>query len=252
MINQTVSIIIITYNNADTIKRCLSSIKKQMGVKLEIILVDNASTDQTVSILKKDSNLKIIIRNENGGFAKAANEGVKIATGFYILFLNPDTELEQTAIAELIQVIQKDRKIAMVGGKFISPIGNPMVSFGNFPSLLTEFFQKIRLHKIFPVGRYIVPSLFSQGLFNKSHQVDWVSGGFCLIKKDIFEEVGGFDENYFLYIEDIDLAKRIKDKGYKIVFCSQAKAVHHQYRSSSEVAKKYEKVGLKYYKEKYM
>lgn len=243
-----VSAIIVTYNNAKTIEFCLSSLQKQSGnFELEITVVDNNSNDETIYKIEKFKISHLIKNHENLGFGKAINLGAKIASGEYLLLLNPDAELKEEALAKLLSVINSDEKNAMVGGKFISRKGKAMVSFGNFPSWWTEFFQKTRLAKLFPVGRYINPTIFSKKLFNTLHQVDWISGGFCLISKSIFEQVDGFDKNYFLYLEDVDLAKKIKERGYKIVFTPNALAIHHQERSSSDRAIKYEKESLKYY-----
>jgi len=243
-----VSAIIVTYNNAKTIEFCLSSLQKQSGnFELEIIVVDNNSNNETIYKIEKFKISHLIRNQENLGFGKAINLGVKIASGEYLLLLNPDAELKEEALAKLLEKIKSDEKIAMVGGKFISRIGEAMVSFGNFPNFWTEFFQKTRLAKLFPIGRYICPTIFSKKLFNTFHQVDWVSGGFCLIRKDIFERISGFDEKYFLYLEDIDLAKKVKEQGYKIVFTPNALAIHHQERSGSASARIYEKESLRYY-----
>lgn len=249
--DKQVSIIIVTYNNTQTIEPCLASIKNQKKVEYQIIVVDNNSADDTVNKIKKYNLDCLVERKTNSGFAKAANDGARVASSSYLLFLNPDAELKDNAIWELLKTAEEDSQVGLVGGKFLSQKGKPMVSFGHFPSRKTEFFQKTRLAKIFPAGRYIPYTLFSKHLFKRSHRVDWVSGGFCLVRKDVFQEVGGFDENFFLYLEDVDLAKKIKERGYRIVFCSTAEAIHHQHRSSSEISKKYEKESLQCYQKKW-
>lgn len=249
--DKLISIIIITYNHSSSIERCLASVKNQEGVKAELIVIDNASSDSTSAKVKNYNPDYLIERKTNSGFAKAANEGVKLSQTDYLLFLNPDAELKEQAIQNLVNELEKDNKIAMVGGKFISNEGKPMVSFGNFPSFRTEIVQKLKLHKLFPWARYITPSLFSRNLFNKIHAVDWVSGGFCLVRKKTFQEIGGFDENYFVYLEDVDLAKRFKQRGYQINFSPNAVAIHHQRKRASELEKKYEKESLDYYRRKF-
>lgn len=242
-----ISVIIVTYNNAETIADCLESlIKQNIASAMEIIVIDNYSTDGTVDLLKRE-NIKIIKNKVNLGFAKAVNQGAIQASGQYLFLLNPDVILAKEALSELIKVINSNEKIAMVGGKFINEKGKLLVSFGNFPSVKTEFVQKLKLYKIFPWGRYIESTFTSNKLFKTIHQVDWASGGFCLIKKDVFQTLGGFDENFFLYLEDVDLAKRIHELGYQIYFCPMAEAVHRQSRSNSGLAKKYEQESLKYY-----
>lgn len=249
--NKAVSIIIVTYNNTQTIEQCLQSIQNQKEVHYQLIIVDNASSDDTVSQAKKFSPDYLLERKANSGFATAVNEGVKIAANPYLLVLNPDAELKENAIGELIREMERNNQTAIVGGKFVSKDNQPMVSFGNFPSSKTEIIQKFKLHKIVPWGRYIIPTPLSKPLFNKTHKVDWVTGGFCLVRKTAFQEVGGFDENYFLYLEDIDLAKRITDQGYQVIFTPKAQAVHHQHRSASDQAKQYEKESLDYYRNKF-
>ena len=229
----------------------MRSIKNQKKVPFQLIVVDNASSDDTVSKIKRFNPDYLLERKTNSGFSTAANEGAKLAVSSIILFLNPDAELKENAVVELIKAIERDSQTAMAGGKFVSKDNKVMVSFGNFPSFKTEIIQKLKLHKALPWGRYVIPSFLSKHLFQKTRQVDWVSGGFCLVRKTIFQEVNGFDENYFLYLEDIDLAKRITDQGYKIIFAPLAQAIHHQYRSASETARKYEKDSLDYYRKKF-
>ncbi|PIY95965.1 MAG: hypothetical protein COY66_05515 [Candidatus Kerfeldbacteria bacterium CG_4_10_14_0_8_um_filter_42_10] len=248
---KSISIIIVTYNSARTVEKCLISIKAQQEVYAQTIVVDNASSDATVDKVSKLNPDYLIKRKTNGGFAMAANEGAKIATNHYLLFLNPDAELKEKAIWELVREMERDDQIALVGGKFVSKDGQPMVSFGNFPSVKTEIIQKLKLHKILPWSRYVAPSFLSKRLFQKTHPVDWVSGGFCLVRKSAFDEIKGFDENYFLYLEDIDLSKRIHNLGCQIIFCPKAVAVHHQRLSASEEERKYEKESLEYYRNKF-
>lgn len=246
-----ISAIIVIYNNAETIADCLDSlIKQNINSGIEIIIIDNNSNDNTVDLMNR-KNIKIIKNKVNLGFAKAVNQAAKQASGQYLFLINPDAVLRGEALQELINVLNQNEKTAMVGGMFIDKKGKPMVCFGNFPSGKVELVQKFKLNKIFPWGRYIEPTFFSKKLFKTTHRVDWVSGGFCLIKKEIFEALGGFDENFFLYLEDVDLARRMQNSGYLIYFCPSAVAVHNQNRSNSRFAKKYEQESLKYYRKKH-
>jgi len=247
-----ISAIVVTFNNEDTIKKCLQALIGQTGeFNLEIIVIDNNSTDKTAELVKADQ-IKLIENQDNIGFGRAINQAAETTHGQYLFLINPDAELvNEKAVDNLLKASMSIDNIGMAGGKFINRQGRPMVSFGNFPTGKTRLVQKFKLHKIFPWGSYIEPTIFSQKLFIKKHLVDWVSGGFCLISKKLFDQLKGFDEKYFMYLEDVDLAKRAALAGWRTVFEPKALAYHDQTRSSSRQAKKLVADSLKHYKKKF-
>lgn len=233
------SIIIVNFKTKDLLRECLDSIQEDF--KYEIIVIDNNSQDGSVGMLKKNYELritnyelKIIENKENQGFAKAVNQGFKIVQGEYIVLLNPDTRIKKGDLKECLSHLEENSKIGILGCQLINTDGSIQASFGNFPSLITEFFQAFFLFKFFPFGRFIPFSFLSKHLFKKPHLVDWVGGGFMLFRKKVLDKIGGLDENFFMYFEDIDFCQRAKRAGWKIIYWPEIKILHHHMQSAKK------------------
>jgi len=218
------SIIIISYNTAEITKNCLESVVKSIENKInyEIILVDNASSDKTISLLTdyglRITNLKLIKNDKNLGFAKANNQGVKVAKGKYILFLNSDIVVLEDAIAKLLDFFKtKENTIHFLGGKLLNKNLSPQPSCGPFYTLPVVF------GALFLRGDYWGLTRSSP---NKVKEVDWVSGACILTKKEHFDKIGGFDEKIFMYMDEIDLLYRAKKQEFKVYFYPESRFIH--------------------------
>jgi len=216
------SIIIVSYNTCDITLDCIKSIFLDKGLKnipFEIIVVDNNSQDNSVKELKKfGSKITLIANKENTGFGKANNQGVKIAKGNYILLLNSDTIILHSAISQSLdwlcshpecstctaQLLNKDKSIQASGG-FFPNLANVLtwcLSLDDLP-LINKIIKPLHPH---------TPTFYTKDKFYlQDHQQDWVTGAFMLIRKKLFDKVGGFDENYFMYGEEVELSYRIKN-----------------------------------------
>lgn len=230
------SIIIVTYNSEKLIKPCLDSIFKTItGLDFEIIIIDNNSQDQTVSLIeKKFPQVHLIQNKENVGFAQAVNQGIRKAQGNFILLLNPDMRVLDRAVNKSLEFLIKNSQVGILGCQLLYPDGKIQTSFGRFPSLLTEFLQATFLYKVLPFGRFIPYNFLTRRRFKKTHQVDWLGGGFMMIKKEVIEKIGFLDENYFLYLEDIDFCFRAKKAGFKIYYFPEAKVIHYHMVSTQK------------------
>ena len=220
------SIIIISYNTAPITKNCLDSIKKSLeksSIGYEIIVVDNASTDQsiqTLQILKRShlTTLQLIMNNKNVGFARANNQAVQIAQGQYLLFLNSDTVVLNDAIETLLKVYkQNENNIQFLGGKLFNKDNTPQPSAGPFYTLPVVF------GALFLRGDYWGLTRYSP---DKLTEVNWISGACILTKKEYFQKIGGFDEDIFMYMDEIDLLYRAKKAGYRVWFTPLARFIH--------------------------
>lgn len=209
-------IIIVNWNNADVILDCLRSIRVA-GFISSVVIVDNASSDSSIEQIKKEyPKIHIIQNNENLGYTGGNNRGIKylLDSGTkYIFILNPDTEIEKDTIEKLIEVLQKDKKTGIAGPKIFDHEG-----------------------KIWSCGGIIDKKRFSGGLiglgekdrgqYNKVRDVDYVPGTAIMVKREVFGEIGLFDENYFAYYEDVELCRRAKQNKFKIIFVPNAVICH--------------------------
>lgn len=221
-----VSIIILTYNSSDYIGQLLTSIKNnhKSNDDFEVITVDNSSTDDTLVKLKPFENEITIKKNEkNLGFAGGINTGAKIAKGEYLLFINPDSVFEKGNINDLVSVFDKFEKVGIVGGKLIEKNGKAEKSAGRFFGLFEILLMSLGLDELFGIR-------FSP---NQITRVDFVSGGFMMVKKEVFKKLNGFDENFFMYMEDMDFCVRAKKMGFLTYFTPDAVIEHASHGSSS-------------------
>lgn len=215
------SVIIVSYNSGKFIKKCVNSVLKNLPDDGEIIVIDNASTDKTLEILSK---CKVIESKINLGFSKGNNEAVKEAKGEYLFFLNPDTEIPSQAgddknfFSELINFYEQNPDAGIVGPKLVMENGRVQPSVRKLPSVWGAF-QEYILGIKNSYEQY-VPEGF------KPVEVEMVYGAAMLIKKDLFEKLRGFDEKFFLYYEDADLCKRVRNLGKKIYYFPKVSIKH--------------------------
>lgn len=258
------SIIVVTYNSEKLISPCLESISKTTSnLDLEIIIIDNNSIDKSGDAVKDyiiknpsfGSKIRLFKNKKNIGFARAVNQGIRLSNGKFILLLNPDMRVLNKTITSSLEFLEKNRKAGILGGQFLYPeTFKIQSSFGNFPSLDTELCYAFGLHKIFSCGRFIVKNIFSSSRFKKTYKVDWVSGGFMMIRKNVLEKIGLLDENFFMYLEDIDFCYRAKQAGFGAYYFPIAQVIHHHMASSKRDLSKpiiYEARSLLYYFKKY-
>ena len=232
------SIIIVSYNCKNFLINCLNSIKKwSSNYKIEIIIVDNNSKDDTVEAIKKlrIRNLRIIKNYHNYGFSKAANKGVKNSLGERVLLLNPDTIILRDAINKLMAFAINEKKNGIIGGKLFEFNQSEIQrSYYNKISFFTSLFEFTNLKKLFPNNIYHKRFFYIGLNENKIRSVYGVSGGFMLINKEVFDQIGFFDENFFLYLEDIDFCCRAKDRKIEILYYPKATIKHFGGASSKK------------------
>lgn len=229
-----VSVIIVNYNTCQLLKQCLSSlIEKTLGLKYEVIVVDNASSDDSVQLVQRFFPEVIFIKNkENIGFGRANNQGAVLAKGKYLFILNTDTLLINNAIKILFDFMEEEdnQNIGACGGNLFKIDNSPNFSYSlNFPSLLSIFCY-----------RGHIPFFINNESFNKTGEIKDVAiiiGADLFIREKIFNEIKGFDPSIFMYIEDGELLYRLKKMNSRVVSNPDAKIMHLQGSSSSTFAK---------------
>ena len=235
-----ISIIIVNWNTKDLLRDCLQSIFDYAhGFSFEVIVVDNASQDDSCQMVKSQYPECVLIESkENLGFVKANNLALGRAKGRYIFYLNPDTRLLSNSIFAMKKILDNDSAIGAVGCKLIYPTGETQyVCARTFPTPLNQFFFLSLLNRIFPRSKFFSSVELGFWDHNDSRYIDCLSGACILARHDIIATLGGFDENIFMYAEDVDLCYRIKQLGYKIYYLADHRIVHFSGASSKQ--KKY-------------
>ena len=223
------SVIIVSYNSMELLENCLFSVQRAMQeIHGEIIIIDNNSKDGIKEYLpSKFPGVKFIFNNENLGFAKACNKGFKISSGDYILFLNPDTVLSETCLADCITFFKTYADAGAVGVKMRDEKGKFLKeSKRGLPSPSASFYKLFGLTAIFPGSKKIAKYYQGHLPENENNPVDVLSGAFMMIKRSVFEKVNGFDERFFMYGEDIDLSLRISQLGYINYYLGKISITH--------------------------
>lgn len=226
-----VSVIIVNYNVRAFLENSLNSVMKALaGIDGEIIVVDNASDDGSIEMVRqKFPQVKLIVNDNNVGFAAANNAGIRIAKGDYLLLLNPDTILQENTITIMLNFLESNKDVGLAGCKILNPDGTLQLACRrSFPTPWVAFTKIIGLSALFPkiplFGKYNLEYLAP----DKSYEVDAVSGSFMFLQRKVAEEVGGLDEQFFMYGEDLDWCYRIKKAGWKIFYVHKTQVIHYK------------------------
>lgn len=220
-----ISVIILSYNTQDITLKCLDHLYKSKDVELEVIVIDNASSDNSVKAIKKEfPQVKLIANKENVGFAAGNNQGMKLAKGETILLLNSDCFVQTETLATCTKFLNQ---FDVLGCKLLNKDGSIQPSWGYFPSLW-RIVMLMSLVDNFPLLRKFIRSIHVRDISRYRHtqEVDWVTGAFILLKAQVFKKVGGIDEKYFMYGEEMEWMYRIKKQGFKIGYVPDAQATH--------------------------
>lgn len=224
------SFIIINYNLAKEIEDCLESllliVDSLKDFKCEIIIVDNNSPDKKLSEIEKKferDNINFFYLDENVGFGKGCNFGFSKAYGEYICFLNPDTIIKEDIFLPIIDLFKSDKSIGIIGPKQQTRAPFFDFSAGFYPNILFELFN------LFGVGVFFegfIVFILTKIKNNKILRVDWILGASIFIRAELFDSINGFDKDYFMFYEEVDLCKRVSNKGYKIIYYPKY-SIHH-------------------------
>jgi GT2 family glycosyltransferase len=220
-----VSVIIVSWNVSDLLDVTLATIKKYTtSCTYEVIVVDNASVDDSVAMVeKKYPWVQLINPGENLGFGKANNLGLSKALGKYILYLNPDIELIEDAIGPMLEFLEKNPQDGLIGPKLLNSDHSHQNSVGNFPTLHNLFAEYVRGEKALAI-KNAHPT--------KIKTVDAVLGACILGRGELIRQLGGFDERYFMYLEETDMCLNAKKLGFNTIYFPDVAMVHHSGKSS--------------------
>jgi GT2 family glycosyltransferase len=229
------SIIIVNWNSKEFLRKCLVSVDAgQAGECPEVVVVDNASFDGCDQMLRREfPSVRFIQSDKNLGFGMANNLGAQNSAGRNLLFLNPDTEVVGSALPILTSFMNEHQDVGIAGPKLLnSDLSIQLESIRAFPSLVNQTFDSYYLKSRFPrLSMWGMRPLFDDCA--APVPVDVVSGASLMIKRKVFEQIGGFSPQYFMYSEDVDLCYRVRQIGWKVYFVGRAEVVHHGGGSSA-------------------
>ena len=216
------SIVIVSFNARVDLERCLASLHAAPpAASHEIVVVDNRSSDGSADAAAKWPGVRVIRSDDNLGFARATNAGIRASHGEHLLLLNSDTVVPPGAIDRLLDELRRDPGIAVLGPRLVDATGRAELSYGRIIGPFNELRQKIRSRR---------PALVDR-LTRRRHSPDWVSGACLLVRRADAEAVGLLDERFFMYTEDVDFCAAIKARGRRIVFTPDVEVVHLRGRS---------------------
>ena len=229
------SIVIVNYNVKYFLEQCLYSVYKALkGIEGEVIVVDNNSTDGSIAYLQPKFTCATFIPNPvNSGFAKACNQGLGVCKGRYILFLNPDTLLAEDTLQKSIRFFEQHEDAGAIGVRMVDGAGKFLKeSKRAFPSPLTSLFKLFGFSLFFPRSK--VFSRYHLGHLDQrqNHPVDVLAGAYMMLRREVLEQVGSFDETFFMYGEDVDLSYRVQKAGYKNYYIADTTIIHFKGEST--------------------
>lgn len=230
------SIIIVSWNTGDLLEKCLRSVQKDLaGSMAEVFVIDNNSSDNTVEMIKeKFPRVKVIANKYNTGFAKANNQGIKEATGDYILLLNPDTELFPDTISKSIEFMASHPDCGVMGPKMLYVDNKLQPSVRRFPTVWPIFLMLIKAPKIFKNIKSINNYLATDFDYTKEQVVDQVMGAYMITKMEVLNKTGLLDEKFFIWFEEVDFCLRVVKAGYKVFYNPEVKVIHHGGKSFAQ------------------
>jgi N-acetylglucosaminyl-diphospho-decaprenol L-rhamnosyltransferase len=218
------SIIIVSYNARADLERCLDSLRAAPPARShEIVVVDNQSADGSAEAAARRTGVRVIQSGINAGFACATNIGIRASSGQNLLLLNSDTVVPDGAIDRLLDELDRDPDVAVVGPRLVNGEGRAELSYGRMIGPFNELRQQYRHRRPDVVER----------LTRQRHSPDWVSGACLLVRRADAEAVGLFDERFFMYTEDVDFCAAIRARGRRIVFTPDVEVVHLRGRSAA-------------------
>lgn len=219
---------IVTYNSAPDVARCLDSLAAHPpGCDHEIVVIDNDSADVTRDEVRSFANVRLIERTDNAGYGTAVNEAVPMTEGSHLLLLNPDTTVTTGSLDRLLAALaEAPGRVGVIGPRLLLTTGEAQLSARRFPSPALQWREVLRLHRLVP--RRLQSRAHRTGCFppDISGAVDWVSGACHLIPRDVWDRAGGLTEKTFLGFDDLEYCWRLRRLGYVTWFCAESEVVH--------------------------
>jgi GT2 family glycosyltransferase len=228
-----VDVVVVSYNSEQHLRACVEPLVGAPNVR--VIVVDSASSDGTVESVS-DLSVSTVPLSENRGFAYACNVGWRLGDAAYVLFLNPDAVIDIESLGRLVEVAERAPTVGAVAPKIVDADGSLDFSLRRFPRLRSTYAQALFLHRLFPRAEWTDELVRDPQAYQQPGTPEWASGACLLVRRAALERLGGLDEGFFLYCEDRDLCRRIRDAGLEIRFEPGAVAAHEGGASAPRAA----------------
>jgi N-acetylglucosaminyl-diphospho-decaprenol L-rhamnosyltransferase len=248
------SVVIVSWNVCDLLRRCLQSIVAdsvpesyrpwteavhwplKLGLRTtEVIVVDSGSVDGSVEMLRSDFPwAQVITSEENLGFVRGSNQGIRTSQGRYVLLLNPDTEVVGDALPVMMEYMEGHPQVGALGPQLRYPDGSVQSSRRRFPTLATAFLESTILQQWFPHNRVLDRYYINDQPDDDIQEVDWIAGACILMRREAIKQVGLLDESVFMYSDELDWCRRAKSATWRVIYLPTAQVIHHGGKSSEQ------------------
>ncbi len=225
------SVVVITRNRLEKLKRCILSIKSSLP-EAQIFVVDNGSTDGSVGYLKDERIVETVFSKTNMGVAAARNVGISKASNRFVMLIDDDAWIGEIDIAGIQRYFDSDDSVGIIAPRVLYPDGSIQESIRKFPTLLSVLWRGTFLHKIFPTAPWYQGYISHET--EKVHKTDWAIGACQIVRREVFELIGSYNEKYFFGYEDADFCRRTSRNGYSTVYWPHTRIYHEYARSSAK------------------
>jgi len=235
------SVVVVTFNSRAFVLDCLRSLERaRAGLAMEVLVVDNASADGTADEVRREAPwARVLEMGGNTGYAKAVNRGTRESTGEFVLALNPDCVVTEQALPGLLAWMRGHPRTAIAGPQLFDAAGEIELSGRSFPGALTFLFNRYSLlTRLFPGNPWSRRYLLRDWDRTTPRAVDWMSGSALLVRRSAIDQVGGMDETYFMFNEDVDWCHCMKDAGWSVDYVPAARVMHRIGSSRSRVSER--------------
>ena len=233
-----VTVSIVNWNTRDELRECLNSVLSGVGAgfeippqhpRYEILVVDNASPDGSADMVRTDfaGKATLIPNEKNRGFGAAHNQAIEHSSGRYVFFLNPDSRmLQPDLLCRMVTYMDANPDIGALGPRILNPDGTLQFSARRFPPMFAGVFRHTILGRLFPKNRFVRGYLMTDNAHDATMDVDWLSGSALMVRREMLDGIGAFDERFFMYCEDVDICKRAHNAGWRVVYYPEVEVSH--------------------------
>lgn len=222
------SVIIVSWNVRDLLRRCVQSLAATTGLELEVIVIDNNSSDNSAAMVRSEfPHVRLIANETNNGFAAANNQGFALATSDYIMMLNPDTEVRPNALSLLVEQLIQQPQIGLIGPALLNADGTRQRSVRRNPSVADQTAVLLKMINVLPSVWPLRQYLCWDFDYAQAATVEQLMGAALLFRRSLLEKIGTLDESFYLWFEEVDFCRRTQQAGFQLLYFPAAEIIHH-------------------------